>query len=412
MKAKSSLRNIVIVALALPALAISAERPRARDLGIPLEGSPGALNAITDVAGVSVGHTTIIRGDGRLEIGAGPVRTGVTAIFPRGANAVKTPVFAGTFVMNGNGEMTGTIWVDEGGQLSGPITITNTHSVGVVRDAVIEWLVAKDAEIAWQLPVTAETWDGSGQDFQGLNDANGFHVRKEHVFEALESARDGPVEEGAVGGGTGMVCNEFKGGIGTASQVVEIEDMSYTVGVLVQCNYGLREWLKVAGVPVGIELDKPRICFEDGRYWKEGIVDLPCDEGVGGREEETGSIIVVVATDAPLLPYQLKRVARRVGPALGRLGSFVGKGSGDIFLAFSTANPGAFGNEGVNELQMLPNNSMTPIFRGVVLATEEAILNSMLASDTMVGANTIRVPGLPHGTLREVLEKYNRLEIQ
>ncbi|MDH3612410.1 MAG: P1 family peptidase [Gammaproteobacteria bacterium] len=385
------------------------DRPRARDLGIPLEGTPGSLNAITDVPGITVGHTTIIEGDGKLVVGEGPVRTGVTAIFPRGAEGVQTPVFAGTYALNGNGEMTGTIWVEEGGQLAGPITITNTHSVGVVRDSVIEWLVSQDKDLEWSLPVTAETWDGSGYSYQGLNDANGFHVKKKHVFNALDTASSGPVTEGSVGGGTGMVCNEFKGGIGTSSRVIEIDGESYAVGVLVQCNYGLRSWLKVAGVPVGMEMEQPKICVENAEYWREGSVDLPCDRKADGRVDDTGSIIVVVATDAPLLPHQLKRVARRVGPALGRLGSFAGNGSGDIFIAFSTANAKAFGYDAVMDLKMVPNSSINPVFEGAVLATEEAVVNSMLAADTMIGADTVRVPGLPHAELQRVLREYNRL---
>ena len=406
----SRLFPLALAVALVAANGLADQRPRARDLGIPLEGEPGALNAITDVAGVTVGHATIIEGNGALVVGKGPVRTGVTAVFPRGANKIDVPVFAGTFAMNGNGEMTGTIWIEEGGQLGGPITITNTHSVGVVHDAVIEWMTRKNPEIEWSLPVTAETWDGSGYNYQGLNDANGFHVTKEHAFEALDSAAGGRVTEGAVGGGTGMVCNEFKGGIGTSSRIVEIEDHQFKVGVLVQCNYGLREWLKVAGVPVGFELQESGICFEDAELWNENMSDPPCDEAVAGREEDHGSIIVVIATDAPLLPHQLKRVARRAAPALGRVGSFVGDGSGDIFVAFSTANEDAFDQEGISELQMLPNSSMSRIFRGTVLATEEAILNAMIAADTMVGANTIRVPGLPHDKLQDVLRKYNRLD--
>lgn len=390
--------------------AVADERPRARDLGIPLEGTPGELNAITDVDGVTVGHATIIEGDGKLVAGQGPIRTGVTAILPRGADGIATPVFAGSFALNGNGEMTGTIWIEEGGQLGGPITITNTHSVGVVRDASIEWMLTRDNSLEWALPVTAETWDGSGYNYQGLNDANGFHVTKEHAFEALDNARPGPVVEGSVGGGTGMVCSEFKGGIGTSSRMVEVDGEMYTVGVLVQCNYGLRAWLKIAGVPVGQEIDEPGICFENAEYWFEESVDPPCNEDAEGRGEDQGSIIVVVATDAPLLPHQLKRVARRVGPALGRVGSFVSNGSGDIFVAFSTANAEAFGYDGVMQAEMLPNSSLTPIFAGAVLSTEEAILNAMLAADTMVGANTLRVPGLPHAELQRVLQKYNRLD--
>jgi L-aminopeptidase/D-esterase-like protein len=336
------------------------------------------------------------------------VRTGVTAVFPRGAAGLDVPVFAGTFVLNGNGEMTGTIWVEEGGVLGGPITITNTHSVGLVRDAVIEWMVKRDPAMEWYLPVTAETWDGSGYGYQGLNDANGFHIRKEHVFAALDSARGGAVEEGAVGGGTGMVCHEFKGGIGTASRVVEIEGKTYTVGVLVQCNYGLRDWLRVAGVPVGQEIQQPRICVENAAFWKEGSVDPPCEQEAAGREQDLGSIIVVVATDAPLLPHQLERVARRVGPALGRLGSFANDGSGDIFIAFSTANGDAKSQDGVARIDMLLNYQMNPLFAGAVLATEEAVLNAMLAAETMVGADTVRVPGLPHAELQRVMKKYGR----
>ena len=407
---RSPIPLIFAAAFLTMSVGLADDRPRARDLGIPLEGTPGPLNAITDVDGITVGHATIIEGDGKLVVGKGPVRTGVTAIFPRGADGVATPVFAGSFALNGNGEMTGTIWVEEGGQLGGPITITNTHSVGIVRDSVIEWLVTRDDSLEWSLPVTAETWDGSGYSYQGLNDANGFHVSKEHVFDALNSAADGPVVEGSVGGGTGMVCNEFKGGIGTSSRVVEIDGESYTVGVLVQCNYGLREWLRVAGVPVGQEIQNPKICVEDADLWREGSVDPPCDQKGGGREADTGSIIVVVATDAPLLPHQLKRVARRVGPALGRLGSFAGDGSGDIFIAFSTANEQAFGYEAVMDVTMVPNSSINPVFAGAVLATEEAVLNSMLASDTMVGADTVRVPGLPHDELQRVMRKYNRLD--
>ena len=405
---RNALRVIAIALAVSPALAD--ERPRARDLGIPLEGATGALNAITDVPGVTVGHATIIEGEGALVVGKGPVRTGVTAVFPRGAENLDVPVFAGTFAMNGNGEMTGTIWIEEGGQLGGPITITNTHSVGVVHDAVIEWSIRKNPDIEWALPVTAETWDGSGYNYQGLNDANGFHVTKKHAFEALESARSGPVTEGSVGGGTGMVCNEFKGGIGTSSRAVVIEDLSFTVGVLVQCNYGRRDWLKVAGVPVGLELQEPGICLEDARFWNENLVDPPCGEPAPGRTDDQGSIIVIIATDAPLLPHQLKRMARRAAPALGRVGSFVSDGSGDIFIAFSTANEEAFDYDGINDVQVLPNSSMTPLFQATVLATEESILNAMLAADTMVGANTVRVPGLPHGKLQEVLRQYNRLE--
>jgi len=357
--------------------------PRARDLGVPFDGTPGQLNAITDVKGVEVGQTTLISGSGPLKIGVGPVRTGVTAILPRGHN-FKDSVFAAWFTLNGNGEMTGTTWVEDSGFLDGPVMITNTHSVGVVRDAVIDWRVKNappdDDGYWWSLPVVAETWDGE------LNDINGFHVKPEHVFHALDSAKGGPVEEGSVGGGTGMICNEFKGGIGTSSRVLDSKYGGYTVGVLVQCNYGSRSQLRIAGVPVGREIGEHTV-----------------------RDDDIGSIIVVVATDAPLIPTQLKRVARKVSLGLGRDGSFSGDGSGDIFIAFSTANPGAAEPKGVHQLTMLPNQRLNPIFLATVQATEEAVINAMVAAKTMKGINDVEVIGLPHDRLREVLKKYNRL---
>ena len=357
--------------------------PRARDLGVPFDGTPGQLNAITDVKGVEVGQTTLISGSGPLKIGVGPVRTGVTAILPRGHN-FKDSVFAAWFTLNGNGEMTGTTWVEDSGFLDGPVMITNTHSVGVVRDAVIAWRVKNappdDDGYWWSLPVVAETWDGE------LNDINGFHVKPEHVFHALDSAKGGPVEEGSVGGGTGMICNEFKGGIGTSSRVLDSKYGGYRVGVLVQCNYGSRSQLRIAGVPVGREIGEHTV-----------------------RDDDIGSIIVVVATDAPLIPTQLKRVARKVSLGLGRDGSFSGDGSGDIFIAFSTANPGAAEPKGVHQLTMLPNQRLNPIFLATVQATEEAVINAMVAAKTMKGINDVEVIGLPHDRLREVLKKYNRL---
>lgn len=359
-------------------------RPRARDLGVPFDGTPGPLNAITDVKAVEVGHTTLISGEGPLRVGLGPVRTGVTAVLPRGKNSTDS-VFAAWFTENGNGEMTGTTWVEESGFLEGPVMITNTHSVGVVRDAVIQWRVKhgqpEGSEYWWSLPVVAETYDGY------LNDINGFHVRPEHVFAALDSATSGPVREGNVGGGTGMVCNEFKGGIGTSSRVLDKKDGGYTVGVLVQCNYGRRQWLRIAGVPVGREIPGDLVWSQD-----------------------TGSIIVVVATDAPLLPTQLKRIAKRVTLGLGRMGSASGDGSGDIFIAFSTANPGAANPKGLKQLTMLPNDSMDPLFEATVEATEEAIVNAMIAAETMVGIDNHKVIALPHDRLREILAKYNRLQ--
>lgn len=381
-KSVSAVTTYSLVCGLLVSLALAQGKPRARDLGVPFDGNPGRFNAITDVAGVEVGHTTLISGSGALKVGVGPVRTGVTAILPRGKDS-KDSVFAGWFTLNGNGEMTGTTWVEDSGFLDGPVMITNTHSVGVVRDAVIAWKVKRgqaDQEAYWwSLPVVAETWDGY------LNDINGFHVKPEDAWHALDTAHGGTVEEGSVGGGTGMVCNEFKGGIGTASRVLDAKHGGYTVGVLVQCNYGLRENLRVAGVPVGKEI--PGHVYDD----------------------DTGSIIVVVATDAPLIPTQLKRVARRVSLGLGRDGSYSGNESGDIFIAFSTANPGAGSSKGVQHIAMLPNEDMDPIFLATVEATEEAVINAMVAAETMTGIDNHTVMALPHDRLREILKKYNRL---
>jgi D-aminopeptidase len=368
----------------------AAPRPRARELGVPFDGTPGPLNAITDIEGVLVGQTTLIEGSGKLVVGKGPIRTGVTAVLPRGADSIRHPSFAGWYSQNGNGEMTGTTWVEESGFLEGPVFITNTHSVGVVRDAAIAWRVAHggadDTGSWWSLPVVAETWDG------WLNDINGFHVKPEHVFHALDTAHAGAVEEGAVGGGTGMVCNGFKGGIGTASRKLTVKDGGYLVGVLVQCNYGTRQNLRIAGIPVGREIES-----EDPYAW------VPSDLA------ERGSIIVVVGTNAPLLPHQLKRIARRVTLGLGRNGSISGNGSGDIFIAFSTANPAAGLVDQVVELKMVPNDMMDPLFAATVQATEEAIVNAMVAAQDMTGIDGHHVRALPHDKLREVLAHYNRL---
>jgi L-aminopeptidase/D-esterase-like protein len=342
-------------------------RLRARELGIAIgELPPGALDAITDVLGVRVGHTTLIEGDS--------VRTGVTVVIPP-----ELPCFAAPFRLNGNGEMTGLEWVRESGLLTSQIAITNTHSVGVVRDALVTAGVRAGDE-RWHLPVVAETWDGR------LNDINGMHVTAEHVFEALESAAAGPVAEGSVGGGTGMVCNGFKGGIGTSSRKLSEEAGGYTVGALVQCNYGRKMDLRIAGVPVGREI-----------------------AGSGTRDDDAGSIIIVVATDAPLLPTQLKRLARRASLGLARDGSIAGNGSGDIFIAFSTANPGAAKPTGTITLTDLPNDRMNPLFSATVQAVEEAIVNAMVAAETMKGANDLVVRALPHDELRRILKKYNRL---
>jgi D-aminopeptidase len=360
-----------------------AAAPRARDLGVPFDGAPGPLNAITDVSGVTVGQVTLIEdpADGRT------VRTGVTAVLPRGRETLQTPVFGAWFALNGNGEMTGTAWIDESGQLEGPVMLTNTHSVGTVRDAVIAWRVRQGGADAsgywWSLPVVAETWDGH------LNDVNGFHVRPEHVDRALQDARSGPVAEGNVGGGTGMICHEFKCGIGTASRIVRRGAGEDVVGVLVQANYGLRDSLRIAGVPVGQHVTDDRVYSQRA-------------------SGETGSIIIVVATDAPLLPHQLKRIAKRAGMGLARMGSSAGNGSGDIFLAFSTANPGAVVGKPVAEAAFVGNDALDDLFEATVQATEEAIVNALVAARDMEGADGRYAKALRHDRLVELLKQYNR----
>jgi L-aminopeptidase/D-esterase-like protein len=358
---------------------------RARDLGIPFDGVPGKLNAITDVAGVEVGYTTLISGEGKLEVGKGPVRTGVTAIIPRGHNSLNDPVYAGVFSLNGNGEMTGTAWIEEGGFLEGPIVLTNTHSVGVARDAVIAWRNAHggaDPEgFSWSLPVVAETWDG------WLNDINGFHVKPEHVAHALDTAHGGAIEEGSLGGGTGMVCYEFKGGNGTASRKIEMKDKAesvrtFTVGVFLQANFGRRPQLTIAGVPIGKEIP--------GEVYKK----------------ETGSCIAVVATDAPLLPHQLKRLARRVSLGLARTGTVSGNGSGDLFIAFSTANPNAAdAGQVTHSVETIPNDRLDPIFAAVVQATEEAVVNALVDNQSMTGRDDHHVEALPHDRLLKLIKR-------
>ena len=365
---------------------------RARDLGIPFDGTPGKFNAITDVPGVEVGYTTLISGEGKLEVGKGPVRTGVTAILPRGRDAMNDPVFAGYFSLNGNGEMTGTAWVEESGFLEGPIVLTNTHSVGVARDAVIAWRLAHggpDAEgFAWSLPVVAETWDG------WLNDVDGFHVKPEHVAHAIESAHGGMIEEGSVGGGTGMICYEFKGGTGTASRMAPVaavagggssETKQFAVGVLVQANCGRRPQLTIRGLEVGKKIP--------GSVYKQ----------------ETGSIIIVIATDAPLLPHQLKRLARRASLGLARTGSVSGNGSGDLFIAFSTANPhAADAKPPIRSIETMPNDLMDPLFTATVEATEEAIINALVDNHDMIGRDNHKVEALPRERLQQLLKEYNR----
>ncbi|HLS47131.1 MAG TPA: P1 family peptidase, partial [Gemmatimonadales bacterium] len=367
---------------------------------------PGALNAITDVVGVEVGHSTIISGSGRLERGKGPVRTGVTAVFPRG-NDVFESVFASWFALNGNGEMTGTTWIDESGYLDGPVVITNTHSVGIAHDAMIAWSLARTPWVL-SLPVVAETYDGL------LNDINGLHVKREHVFAALDSAAGGPVPEGSVGGGTGMLCNGFKGGIGTSSRVVPERAGGYTVGVLVQCNYGGQRGLRIAGIPVGREIETPGICAAGAPPtdpYARGM--RPCGDGQSLEEDrphaELGSIIVVVATDAPLLPHQLRRIAKRASLGIGRMGGIASHSSGDIFVAFSTANPPAAAGSEILSITMLPNERMDALFLATIEATEEAITNAMIAAETMTGADDVRAYGIPHQQVREILRRYNRL---
>src|SRR5881392_157645 len=405
MKSKSLTTVVLLLVLAIvldssarepqksppPRPAIVSKIVRARDLGIPFEGTPGKFNAITDVPGVEVGYTTLISGEGKLKVGKGPVRTGVTAILPRGHASLNDPVYAGFFSLNGNGEMTGTAWVDESGFLEGPIVITNTHSVGVARDAVIAWRInhgaADKTGYWWSLPVVAETWDG------WLNDINGFHVKPADVWHALDSAHGGALEEGSVGGGTGMICYEFKGGNGTASRKVEIRPegadknsspQSFIVGVFLQANFGRRPQLTIAGVPVGKEIP--------GEVYKE----------------ESGSCIAVVATDAPLLPNQLKRLARRVSLGLARTGTISGNGSGDLFMAFSIANPNVASPDQItHDVQTIPNDLTDPLFAGVVQATEEAVVNALIDNRSMTGRDNHRVEALPHGRLREIMKRFH-----
>jgi L-aminopeptidase/D-esterase-like protein len=364
----------------MPNPSTSSRRARARDLGIPFEGTPGPYNAITDVDGLTVGYATIIEGDS--------ARTGVTIIHPRGQRN-HDPVFAGWFPFNGNGEMTGSTWVDEGGFLEGPIGITNTHSVGVVRDTIIEWQVQQSSIFqGWSCPLVTETADG------WLNDINGFFVKPAHVWTALENAESGPIEEGGVGGGTGMLCYEFKGGSGTSSRKLPEKLGGWTVGAFAQTNFGRRFQFTVAGVPVGQHL-------KDGAVWTNGENPFKQDDG---------SLIVVIATDAPLLPHQLKRLAKRASLGMARTGSLGGNGSGDIFLAFSTANPKAAHGDirGLAPLQALSNNFIDPLFFASAYSTEEAILNSMVAAVDMVGHKGFSAKALPHDKVRELMRQYNR----
>jgi D-aminopeptidase len=395
------LKLLFLLLMAGPTIITRSQSPvvRARDLGIPFDGNPGQLNAITDVKGVEVGETTIISGNGKLIKGKGPVRTGVTAILPGGKKF--TPVFANWHMLNGNGDMTGTHWVTESGFLETPILITNTSSVGLVRDATLAWMdehhyYNADADSVWYAyPVVAETYDGI------LNDINGFHVKKEDVIHALETASSGRVAEGNTGGGTGMICHGFKGGTGTASRVIDKSEGGYTVGVLVQANYGIRSQLTIAGIPVGKELiDSLPIIFN-------GIVSR---NKIDDPSTEQGSIIVIVATDAPLLPHQLKRIAQRVSLGIGKVGGIGGNGSGDIFLAFSTANPQAFNRTQEEKIVLFPNDKMGSLFSATIQATEEAILNALVAATSMEGINNNRVPALPHDAVKRILKAHNRIQ--
>ena len=405
-------RSLLLLAI-VPALLTAQARPRGRQLGIPFPGKTGPNNAITDVPGVAVGHSTIISGEGKLSVGKGPIRTGVTAILPR-ARGNWDFVMAATFNQNGNGDMTGVNWIEESGFLEGPILLTGTHSVGVVRDAALQWQIARGRDFLFTYPVVAETFDF-------LNDANGEHVKPSHVWAALDDAKPGPVLEGPVGGGTGMGCNGFKGGIGTSSRVVSgVFGREYTLGVLVQCNYGGD--FQILGVPVGREITDRRMCvtLPQSRAWLSRVPR--CDaggNGPGGEQDAAeeaarlgrGSIVIILATDAPLVTHQLKRIARRIGMGLARTGSWAANGSGDLFLAFSTANPGAGADTTMARLEMVPNGAIDPLFRATIDATEEAIVNAMLAApDVFTGADGIRIRGLPGDRVMELLRQYGRVK--
>jgi D-aminopeptidase len=386
------MKPITLMAIILTvSAAVKAQKPRARDIGIPFEGTPGKYNAITDVKGVQVGFSTIIEGEGKNIIGKGPVRTGVTAIFPRGQSNV--PVYANWYTLNGNGEMTGTTWVTESGFLETPILITNTNSVGVCRDAMLKWFVQKNwiKEEGWYTyPVVAETWDGA------MNDIYGFQVKESNAFEALNTAKSGTVQEGNVGGGTGMCCLGFKGGTGTASRVIKIGDSTYTIGVLVQSNFGRKKNLTIDGVPIGVEL-KDTLNYEMHKMAQN-------------HQEGDGSIIVVLATDAPLLPHQLKRMAERIALGVGKVGGRGENSSGDIFIAFSTANAQAFNRKDVVSVKQFPNDQINPLFEGTVQSVEEAIINAMVAAETMTGVNGNKAYALPHDKVIELLRKYGRVK--
>ncbi|PHM33117.1 P1 family peptidase [Xenorhabdus innexi] len=383
---------ILFISTIITSASFANNEVRARDFGIPFSGATGKYNAITDVSGVTVGYSTLIKGNGKLEIGKGPVRTGVTAILPRGKKF--SPVFSSIFSLNGNGEMTGSQWVQESGFLETPILITNTHSVGIVRDSAISWLVDNNLvspikdDLFWLLPVVAETWDGL------LNDINGMHVKKEHVYHALNSAKSGMIKEGNVGGGTGMNLFDFKGGTGTSSRILDKKEGGYTVGVLVQGNFGFRGDLIISGIPVGKEIKEM----------------LPIYHGDKKQIKDAGSIIAVVATDAPLAPHQLEKIAKRVSLGLAKVGGVARNTSGDIFIAFSTANNDAFSREDIKTITILPNDKLDPLYEATVNATEEAIINAMFAAETMVGRNDNTSYAIPKEKVKEILKKHNLIK--
>ena len=388
-------RTLLVFIVMLICFQSYGQNPRARDLGIPFVGITGKFNAITDVEGVEVGYSTIIEGNGKNIIGEGPIRTGVTAIFPRGKAKKFSPVYANWYSLNGNGEMTGTTWVTESGFLETPIMITNTNSVGAVRQAVLKYYVDTDwyngEEWWYTYPVVAETYDGF------LNDIYGFHVKEKHVLEAIENSSSGKIAEGNVGGGTGMMCLGFKGGTGTSSRIFKIKNSNYTVGAIVQSNFGAKRNLSIAGVPVGIEL-------------KDTLNHVFNAPPKSRRQEGDGSIIVIIATDVPLLPHQLKRIAQRIPLGVGIVGGRGSNGSGDIFLAFSTANESAFNRDEKVTVESMPNDQLTPVFEATVQAVEEAIINAMVAAETMEGVNGNKAYALPHKLLIETLKKYNRIK--
>ncbi|WP_092554227.1 P1 family peptidase [Xenorhabdus koppenhoeferi] len=384
--------NIIILSITTMITSNSlADEIRARNLGIPFSGVTGKNNAITDVGGVKVGYSTIIKDDGKLKIGKGSIRTGVTAILPRGKKF--SPVFSSIFSLNGNGDMTGSQWVEESGFLETPILITNTHSVGVVRDSTISWMIDNNLtsplkdDLFWLLPVVTETWDGI------LNDINGMHVKKEHVYNALNSAKSGAIEEGNVGGGTGMKLFDFKGGTGTSSRILDKKDGGYTVGVLVQGNFGNRDDLIIAGIPVGKKINDFHSIYHGDKK----------------KIKDAGSIIVVVATDAPLAPHQLDKIAKRVSLGLSRVGGVARNTSGEIFIAFSTANNGAFSRKDISTIKILPNDKLDPLYEATINATEEAIINAMFAAKKMVGRNGNTSFPIPKDKVKELLKEHNIL---